>query len=93
MGRIVKISVQTLRVTKMYLGRNFVSVINTSSPFSSSSPDQLKTIVIFIVITITIIIIIINFYIILICQILLLETRPKIPLARLKINRIYHMGC
>ena len=27
MGRIVKISVQTLRVTKMYLRRNFVSVI------------------------------------------------------------------
>ena len=27
MGRIVKISVQTLRVTNMYLRRNFVSVI------------------------------------------------------------------
>ena len=39
MGRIVKISVQTLRVTKMYLGRNFVSVIYYIT-ISSSSPHN-----------------------------------------------------
>ena len=38
MGRIVKISVQTLRVTKMYLRRNFVSVIYFITIFIILSP-------------------------------------------------------
>ena len=80
MGRIVKISVQTLRVTKMYLRRNLLH--------HYFYHPLLIRIVIFIAITITIIIIFMNFSLILLCQILLLETSPKIPLARLKINRM-----